>query len=1580
MTKEIGVYNQDDEYKCRFASHMDAYKWVQRDSYLPHGSHGLKAVTKAKLGYDPVEIDPEDMVKYAMEKPQLMASYSVSDAVATYYLYMKYVHPFIFSLCSIIPMNPDDVLRKGSGTLCESLLMVQAYQLNIIFPNKQVTAQSKFHNGHLLESETYIGGHVEALESGVFRSDLPVRFDLDAPTLESLISRLDDVLNYTIEEEGKFKKEHIANFDQVKGDIFERLNELCKNPKNRKEKPNIYHLDVAAMYPNIILTNRLQPSAIVNEEICAACEFNHPKNNCKRWMTWNWRGDYIPANKSEYSFILSQLESEKFPSEDDNGRLVNYSKLPEFTKQTILVKRLKEYSRKVYKKAHVLEAEERKACVCQRENSFYVDTVRAFRDRRYKFKDDLKYWKTQLDRAIAESNLQEIQKCKNMLILYDSLQLAHKCILNSFYGYVMRRGARWFSMEMAGIVTTYGAQIIKEARKLIEGIGRPLELDTDGIWTLLPQTFPENYKFQILPEFQHLYDRSSFIFSFPCVMLNHTIKLNFSNNQYQNLVDKSTHEYQTISECSILFEVDGPYAAMVLPSSVEEGKKLKKRYAVFNHDKTLAELKGFEIKRRGELKLIKIFQSQVFEHFLEGTSLEECYQSVAKIADYWLDMLYSKGENMEDDELISLISCSNNMSRSLSEYENHKTTAIVTAKRLSEFLGDQILKDNSSSGLQCKFIISSSPAGASIVERAIPVAIFAAETPIKNHYLKKWLKDPNFNSVSESDDLYNIRDILDWDYYIKRLASTVQKIITIPAAIQSVDNPVSRIPHPQWLLKKLESARNQSKITFKSLKPSIMDIENIADEKQPKKPVIPIVSYFKKASDVTDGTQPSSSTSQSNSKSKKRRRSLTDQESEDLHLIQSTPLPDSEKDYSGWLSWLKAKWRVQRNQRKRIKHSTFASPSSLGLPPNKRRATHQLVSASSSFGSSGNYFQEQRNILYNMEWHIIQIAEIANSPGQFRIWCLVENNLFPILISIPRIFYIHSNQRNPNNIEQSIATLQKIERTLPHSKPLKHLYQFTFNEFQYQKAFKDIQNISNHSEVEGVYEENVYPLFRAILQFGAICKVDHKVRSLNSKSKSEPFQYNQLIISPQKTHNYLTGKNFRLAYLYASFTEQRAVYSLTFENTRTAHIYIVAAVSQANNASSILQLKKSFYSALYPDETANNEVTDDQLKSFNFHIQFFKQKENAFKKLNRNLWEYKQQRPAPTIIVIQSTNDLCSASHWITSSCPKIRDFPYVTLNFNEKDNIFAAFGWELNTCKLIGRRWNEAKKTFNRLTEYCNDFQVPIGNLPKDFLLFSSDVIFSRLLQKQKHLLWVSESTLPDLGNRFISHFASFSTPKKALIENNQNESKEIDTSLLNKMGNMNYIEDDSGEYIERIKSGCYTTMTIEIQLRNLAINSILVSQHVNDIEDFLQSNSKMHFITKDDQNNNNNNSSSSSSSSSSTFSSDNKNEQPSSNFDEFSFTFDEKAVCYRTFRVLKQLVHQWLAHNSTSNFEVLKEHLYRWISSPKSLLFDPALHNLIKDLMKKIFFHLLAEFRKLGATVIFANFNQVLFFLQLL
>lgn len=124
-----------------------------------------------------------------MEQPQILAQYSVSDAVATYYLYMKYVHPFIFSLCNIIPLNADEVLRKGSGTLCETLLMVEAFRGNIIMPNKHEDAHGQMYDGHLIASETYVGGHVEALEAGVFRSDIPTHFKIE-PSAVQEVSRV----------------------------------------------------------------------------------------------------------------------------------------------------------------------------------------------------------------------------------------------------------------------------------------------------------------------------------------------------------------------------------------------------------------------------------------------------------------------------------------------------------------------------------------------------------------------------------------------------------------------------------------------------------------------------------------------------------------------------------------------------------------------------------------------------------------------------------------------------------------------------------------------------------------------------------------------------------------------------------------------------------------------------------------------------------------------------------------------------------------------------------------------------------------------------------------------------------------------------------------------------------------------------------------------------------------------------------------------------------------------------------------------------------------------------------------------
>jgi DNA polymerase epsilon subunit 1 len=45
-------------------------------------------------------------------------------------------------------------------------------------PNRHEDPRGNMYEGHLLSSETYVGGHVEALEAGVFRSDIATHFKI----------------------------------------------------------------------------------------------------------------------------------------------------------------------------------------------------------------------------------------------------------------------------------------------------------------------------------------------------------------------------------------------------------------------------------------------------------------------------------------------------------------------------------------------------------------------------------------------------------------------------------------------------------------------------------------------------------------------------------------------------------------------------------------------------------------------------------------------------------------------------------------------------------------------------------------------------------------------------------------------------------------------------------------------------------------------------------------------------------------------------------------------------------------------------------------------------------------------------------------------------------------------------------------------------------------------------------------------------------------------------------------------------------------------------------------------------------
>ncbi|XP_072929758.1 DNA polymerase epsilon catalytic subunit 1 isoform X2 [Epargyreus clarus] len=1503
MKQEIGfskITARDGTYACRPAMHMDCLCWVKRDSYLPVGSQGLKAVAKAKLRYDPVELDPEDMCRMAAEQPQVLSNYSVSDAVATYYLYMKYVHPFIFALCTIIPLEPDEVLRKGSGTLCESLLMVEAFHANIVFPNKQVEELNKLtSDGHVLETETYVGGHVEALESGVFRADIKCKFRIVPSAIEKLMENTEKTMRHAIEVEEGIPLDMVTNFDEVCGEIKAKLQHMKDHPR-RDENPLIYHLDVGAMYPNIILTNRLQPSAMVSASVCAVCAHNRPAACCARRMDWLWRGDYLPATRSEYQRIQQQLETEKFPPLHPGGPPRAFHALPKEDQAAYEKKRLADYCKVAYKKTKVTRTEVRTTTICQKENSFYVDTVRAFRDRRYEYKALNKQAKGHVAAAVASGDAAEIKSAKSREVLYDSLQLAHKCILNSFYGYVMRRGARWHSMEMAGIVCYTGANIIMRAREIIEQIGRPLELDTDGIWCILPSSFPENVTIHTTHP-----KKKKINVSYPNAVLNAMVKDHFTNDQYFELVDPETKKYEQRSENSIFFEVDGPYLAMVLPASKEEGKRLKKRYAVFNFDGSLAELKGFEVKRRGELQLIKIFQSSVFEAFLKGNDLKSCYSAVAKVADYWLDVLYSKGSNMPDSELFELISENRSMSKKLEDYGGQKSTSISTAKRLAEFLGDQMVKD---AGLACRFIISRKPDGAPVTERAVPLAIFQAPAAARRHHLRRWLRDPALG-----DDV-DIRDVLDWPYYIERLSGAIQKIITIPAAMQGLDNPVPRVQYPDWLHKKMLAKTDKfktRKITdMFTAKPkdvhkegddveasgsnengsmdTEVDMEDIGKAPTEKAPVRPIVHTVKRKREESPVKQ-----------------FATWREA----LGPPPPFGNTKEERRAWIVFQKKKWMWQMEQRgTRNRSKRGKVDNDVSVLPRNIGSTNTL----------GGFIKRAQRTLLNTPWQIIQVAETAE-PGLFKLWALVGSELHQVRLAVPRVFYVN---RRVARAADAGAHWRRVSRVLPRARPAHHLYQYTVPEPLYRERAQELMSELSAPEIEGIYETQMSLEFRVLLQLGCICAVDQQEarRLIQMGSNSmESFTLSQLQFKSVAHQPYLQKQDgvapvkHIFLYQHSAANSSRSMWSLILGPTKKAYIFVLDTVktNQVPNMNTLYSAERTAKINLGTEESTLPGA------ELSWEVVVETEARAVCRGVQRALARYRDERCGPTLLALQAR----LSPQALLALMPGLSDFPLVPLHVRDVETLYNTLEWQRIGARAIVRHYLNLESVLNLTIEQCRYFHVPLGNMPADPTLFGADLFYARHLVKHNFVLWCSNLERPDLGGREID-----------------------DNRLVSEVEEMSSCRHSA--------AGAHGGVCVALRTDALAVCALLQAHLVLQLEgtSLATAFGAQHASIQDVM---------------------------ATTGPNATANYDEQAQCSAAFKVLRTMIAAWLRDvtlykNVFADFQI--SHFYRWLKTPTSLLYDPALRRTLYNLMKKLFLMLVAEFKRLGSDIVYADFNKII------
>lgn len=566
----------------------------------------------------------------------------------------------------------------------------------------------------------------------------------------------------------------------------------------------------------------------------------------------------------------------------------------------------------------------------------------------------------------------------------------------------------------------------------------------------------------------------------------------------------------------------------------------------------------------------------------------------------------------------------------------------------------------------------------------------------------------------------------------------------------------------------------------------------------------------------------------------------------------------------------------------------------------------------------GGFIRRAQRTLLNTPWQIIQLAETAE-PGLFKVWALVGSELHQIKLSVPRIFYV--NQR-VCRASDSGQYWRKCSRILPRAHPVLHLYQYTVPENLYREHQEELTSELCAPEIEGIYETQMSLEFRVLVQLGCICTVDpaeaRKMIQFGSTNMDSftlsQLQFKSVALQPylQKQDGVAPVKHIYL-YQHSALNSSRSMWALVLPPVKRAYIYVLDSV-RTNQVPNMNTLYLAERTAKINLGTEESNLPGAELT---WEVVIETEARAVSRHLQRALQRYKDERCGPTLLAVQAT----LSPHLLLQLMPGLSDFPLVPIHVRDVETLYSSLEWQRIGARAIVRHYLGLDAVLQLTIEQCRYFHMPVGNMPADPTLFGADLFYARHLIKHNFVLWCSNRDRPDLGGR------------------------ETDDNRL-----VSEVEELSG--CTHNASAAYGTVCVELETDALAVCALLQAHSILQVEGTSVATSfgAQHANIQDAMANAGSNA---------------------------SMTYDETAQCSAAFKILRTMIASWLRDvtqykNIFADFQI--SHFYRWLKTSSSLLYDPALRRTLYNLMKKLFLMLVAEFKRLGSLIVFADFNKIL------
>lgn len=281
-------------------------------------------------------------------------------------------------------------------------------------------------------------------------------------------------------------------------------------------------------------------------------------------------------------------------------------------------------------------------------------------------------------------------------------------------------------------------------------------------------------------------------------------------------------------------------------------------------------------------------------------------------------------------------------------------------------------------------------------------------------------------------------------------------------------------------------------------------------------------------------------------------------------------------------------------------------------------------------------------------------------------------------------------------------------------------------------------------DIEGIYETQMTLQFRLLMDLGCICTVDRtEAKRLMSSKDIDNFNLTQLEFKSVGQTAYLENlKTLKRIFLYQHSipSGKREMWGLIMEPIKKAVIIVLDTVrtNQLPNLRNMYTNERLAYI-----KTKENPQYTPPIEEFTFSSYQCLDMSEVVRHITKALTQYQQEKKGPTIICMQTISDPTQ----IVRNIPILTEFPQIPIHITDDASLLSGLEWQRLGVRSIIRHFLNLTTVIDLMLDQCRYFHVPIGNMPKDTLLFGADLFYSRLLQKQNFVLWWSQTNRPDLG-----------------------------------------------------------------------------------------------------------------------------------------------------------------------------------------------------------------------------------------